>query len=66
MSCLVFVSSGYSTILKVDPLALVDVDYLLAEYCSDRCFHFLMPSRDDWNSDTIISSEVLDVYTDGS
>ena len=59
------VPSGHSTIL-VDPVAPVNIDYLPAEYYFDRGFHFLIPGRDDWNYDTIIPPDFLDVYTDGS
>ena len=41
-------------------MAPVNIDYLLAEYCFDRGFHFLIPARDDWNYDTIVPPDVLD------
>ena len=44
----------------------VNFDYRPAKYCFDRGFHFLSPSRDDRNSDTIAPPEVLDIYIDGS
>ena len=47
-------------------MAPVNIDYLPTEYCFDRGFHFLIPSRDDWNYDIIVPPDVLDVYTDGS
>ena len=44
----------------------MNIDYLPAEYCLDRCFHFLIPRRDDWNPDAILPPDVVDVYTVGS
>ena len=55
MSCLLGTLSPLVT-----PLSW-DIDYLLAEYCFERGFQFLIPGRYDWNYNTI-----LDVYTDGS
>ena len=60
------VPSGHSTILEVDPVASVNIDYLTADYCFDRGFHFLILSRDDWNPDTFIPPKVLDIYIDGT
>ena len=43
------VPSGQSTILEVDA---VNIDYLPAEYCLNRDFHYLIPNRNDWDSNT--------------
>ena len=60
------VVSGHSTILEVNPVALVIIDYLSAEYCLYRGFHFLIPCRDDWNPNTIVPPEVLGIYKEPS
>ena len=60
------VSSGHSTILYVDSANPVNIDYLPVEYCLGKGFQFLIPSRDDWNNDTVVTLEVLDTYTDSS
>ena len=60
------VPSDHSTILEFDPVAPVNIDYLPAEYCLDRGFHFLIPSRDDWGPNTVAHPEHLDIYTDCS
>ena len=36
------------------------------EYCLDRDFHILIPGKNDWNPDTIVQTEVLNIYTDSS
>ena len=41
----------------------MNIDYLPAEYCHDRIFHSLIPSMDDWNPNTVIPPELLDIYT---
>ena len=38
------VPSGHSTILEIDPVVLVNIDYLPAEYCLDL---ILILSRDE-------------------
>ena len=38
------------------------MDYLPVEYCFDRSFQFLIPSRDDWALDM---SSCMYIYTDG-
>ena len=43
-------------------MAPVNLDYLPAEYSFDRGFHFLIPSRDKWNPDSIVTSANLDIY----
>ena len=44
----------------------MNIDYLLAEFCLDRDFHSVIQNRDDWNPNTVIPPELLDIYTDGS
>ena len=39
--------SGYPYILKVDPVAPVNTDYIPAEYCLDRHSQFLIACRDE-------------------
>ena len=64
LTCLHFVPSGHSTILEVDSVATVKIHYLPAEYSLDRGFHFLIPSRDDWDPNTFVHPEQLDIYTE--
>ena len=45
---------------------ILDIDYLPVEYCFNRGFHFLIPSKDDWDHGMIVPPELPDVYTDGS
>ena len=47
-------------------MAAVNIDYITAEYCFDRGFHFQIPGRDDYNYNTVVRPDFLDVYTDGS
>ena len=44
----------------------MDIDYLPVKYCLDRGFHYLIPSRNDCDSNTIVPPEYPDIYTDGS
>ena len=43
----------------------MNINYLPAEYCLDRGFHFLIPSRNDWDPNTVVHPDYLDVYTKG-
>ena len=43
---------GYYTILEVNAVIPVNIDYLLADYCFDSDFHSLIPNRNDWNPNT--------------
>ena len=47
-------------------MALVNIYYFPAEYYLDRGFRFLISSRDDWDRNTVVHAEHLDIYTDGS
>ena len=60
------VSSGHSIILGVDPVTPVNIDYLPAEYCLAKDLPSLILNRDNWNPNTVILPELLDIYTDGS
>ena len=60
------VPSDPSTILKVNPVTPVTIDYFPTEYCLDRDYHSLIAKREDWNPNTAISPELLDIYTGGS
>ena len=60
------VPSGHSTIMGVDPVAPVNMDFPPTEYCFDRGFHFLILARDDWYYDMIFPPGVLDAYTGSS
>ena len=66
LSCWHIVTFGHSTILEVEPVAPVIIDYLPAEYCVDRGFHFLIPTRDDWDPNTVFHLEHQHIYTNGS
>ena len=46
------VPSDHSPIL--DPVAPVNIDYFPAEYCLDRGFHLLIPSRDDCDPNMVV------------
>ena len=46
-------------------MAPLNID-LPVEYYFDRGFHFLIPSREDWDPGMIIPTKLLDIYTDGS
>ena len=46
------VPSGHSSILEIDPVTPLDIDYLPVEYCFDRSFNFPIPSRSNWTPDT--------------
>ena len=48
------VLSGHSTILGLDPVAPVNIDYFPAACSFGRGFHFLITGRDGWNYDTIV------------
>ena len=41
------VPCGHSSILDIDPVASLDIDYLSVEYCFDGDFNLLIPSRSD-------------------
>ena len=56
---------GHASILKIDSVAPLDINYLRMEYCFDKGFNFLISSRTDWTPDTVVPPELLDVYTDG-
>ena len=60
------VPSGYSIILEIDPVAPVNIDNLPAEHCFTMGFHFLIPGGDDWNYDTLVHTDVLNVYINSS
>ena len=60
------IPSGHSTILEIDAVASVNIDYLPTQYCLDRGFHFLIPSEDNCDPNTVVHSELLDIYTDSS
>ena len=60
------VTYGRPSILEIDPVVLLDIDYVLVEYYLDRGFNFLISSRIDWTHDRTVPSGLLDVYTDGS
>ena len=49
------IASGHFTILKVAPVAPVNIDYLPAEYR-------LIPSGNDWDPDSLVPREVLNIY----
>ena len=49
LSCWHIVPSGHSTLLEVDPVVSVNIDYLPDEYCFDRDFPFLILCMNDWN-----------------
>ena len=67
MSCLVCALYDLDTTnLKIDPVAHLHIDYIHTEYCLYRDFHFLIPSRDDWQPSTIVPTELLDIiYRNG-
>ena len=44
----------------------LNIDCLPVEYCLDRGFHFLISIREDWDPNTIVPPELLDIYTDAS
>ena len=52
MPCLVGALYLHFTILEDDPVAPMNINYHPAEYCISWGFHYLIPSRDDWNPNT--------------
>ena len=45
---------GHSSILEIDPVAPLDFDYLSVEYCFDRGFNFLIPSKSNCSYDATV------------
>ena len=42
----------------------VNIDYFPAKYCLDRGFQFLIPGRNNWEPNTVVHPEHLDIYTE--
>ena len=56
--CLIQTNSTKFTVSVVFRHAAMDIDYLPAEYCLDRSFHFLIPSREVWRSYAIVVQNI--------